>query len=290
MSATPDASASIGTLPALCAASACSGIAARIAQARDRGDVRQHAGLVVRVHQRHERRVRPQRLGDLRRIDRPVRPRPQPGDVEALALELAAGVEARPVLDARGHDVASRGRRRARGAEDREVDALGRARGEDDRLGRGIARAPRPRPARGRDARGRPPAGRMRGGRIRLQRRIVEARGHHGGDARIERRGRGMVEVDRPPCPSLIPRRQPALDRGQPAAQDADLAVVRPGAREEPAHARTELRRVAVVHEARGAHHALEVRIEGAPLVGGRRQRRHRPRRGPAPSSAMRTS
>ena len=102
------------------------------AERRHRVDVRQHAGLVVRVHQRDERGIRAQRLGNLCRIDSPLGRRREPGHREALALELTAGVESRSMLDPRCHDVTRRATRRARSAKDREIDALGRARSEYD--------------------------------------------------------------------------------------------------------------------------------------------------------------
>ncbi len=124
-------------------------------------DVRQDTGLVVRVHERHERGVRTDR-GDRRiGLDAPLRVGFQPGDLESLALELAARVLAGAMLDARGHDVTAVRCGRARGAQDREIDALRGARGEHDGFRRRIHQAS-DLPARDRDARRDCPAGRVR--------------------------------------------------------------------------------------------------------------------------------
>ena len=79
--------------------------AALTAQPCDRPHVLDHAEFVVHVHQRHEHRVRFQRLLHLRGRDDAVGAGPQPGDPETLALETPAGVQHGPMLGARGHDV-----------------------------------------------------------------------------------------------------------------------------------------------------------------------------------------
>jgi hypothetical protein len=101
------------------------------------------ADLVVGEHDRHQDGVvgdgAPHGIGidDPRLVDAEV------GDLEAFLLEALAGVEHRLVLDDRGDDVVALLAVEVSRAFDRQVVALGRARGEDDLLGLGGTDEPR---------------------------------------------------------------------------------------------------------------------------------------------------
>ncbi len=189
----------------------------------------------------------------------------------ALALELPAGIETRPVLDARRHDVASRILPAARAAPSTarltlsvapEVKTMASggactsratcARAASSQLrrlpGRRRART-RDSPA-GPDSRGRRPSRRRRADRAALSPRSRGTRRFVDGHA-LTPRGRR---------PRSIAASQPRRIRTSPSSGA--------GARDEPAHAGAQLPGVALVHESTAAHH---------PLRGGLRARASRP-------------
>ena len=111
-----------------------------------------HARFVVRVHQRHEQGVRPQRPHVVGRRDPALAVHRQDRHVVAAALQLAADFQHRRMLHRARHDVLAL-RIRRRHAEERRVVAFRRARGEQhfrglhaaeerrDGLPRGLQRA-----------------------------------------------------------------------------------------------------------------------------------------------------
>ncbi len=291
MSATPETSASTGILPALCAASACSGMPRALHRpAIAATSVSTPVSLFACISETSAVSGRSASATCSGSIVPSGRGRShvtsKPSRSSCLQASTPARCSTREVTTCRRAAPAARAAPRiARftlsvAPEVKTIDSPGA-------LTRAADLGPRER-----DARGRASSGRVGGGRVRLQ--TTDRRGTRTSRRRREHRvassrhGRGRSSA--PARIGSFRRRQPALDRGQPAAQDADLASVRPGARNEPPNARTELSRVTVVREARGSHHALEMRIEGTPLVGSRRQRRPRPRPERTRRASIRTS
>ena len=169
---------------------------ARPGQLTDGGDILDDADLVVDVHQRHENGVVAQGRLELGEIDQSVRLGVQVGDLEALALELAAGVEHGLVLGFAGDDVAATLVVEVGRALDRQVVGLRRAGGPDDLLGIGIDQLGHG-PARVVDGLLRLPAEGM-GTRRRVTETAVHGQaGTHGlGHPRIDRGGCRIVHVD----------------------------------------------------------------------------------------------
>jgi hypothetical protein len=112
------------------------GDAALAAQCADRGQVLQHADLVVRVHDRGQHGVGTQRRGEGRRLDQPGAAGREIGDAEAFLLEALAGVEHGFVLGACGQDVAPAIRVGARDPEDRQIVGFGGAGSKHDLIRR----------------------------------------------------------------------------------------------------------------------------------------------------------
>ncbi|MNO99907.1 hypothetical protein D3C76_916900 [compost metagenome] len=106
--------------------------AARAGQFADRSDIVDGADFVVHVHDRNQDGVITQRSLDLGRSDQAIFGRVQIGHFEAFALELAAGVQHRLVLDLRGDDVLALAGVEVRDTLDRQVVGLGGAGGPDD--------------------------------------------------------------------------------------------------------------------------------------------------------------
>ena len=100
------------------------------------------ADLVVGEHDRDQDRLVGHRRSHRRRVDASVLLDRQVGDVEALFLEALAGVEHRLVLGLRRDDVVAAVLVELRGALDRQVVGLGRARGPDDLLAAGADERP----------------------------------------------------------------------------------------------------------------------------------------------------
>ena len=108
------------------------------AELADLGDRQDGADLVIRVHDRHERRVGADGVRDLLRRDEAPLVHRQVGDLEALLFECRAGVQHRMVLEHRRDDVFfALGGELVRRTLDRPVIALRAAAGEVDlvRLG-----------------------------------------------------------------------------------------------------------------------------------------------------------
>ena len=125
----------------------------------------------------------------------PVRQHVEVGRLEALALELAHRVERRLVLGLHGDDVLALVLVEVRRALQREVDRLGRARRPDDLL-RVAVHQRRDLVARLLDRLLGVPAERVRA-RRGVAEVLGQVRDHLLRDARIDRRGRRIVEIDR---------------------------------------------------------------------------------------------
>jgi hypothetical protein len=110
-------------------------LAADLAHLGDRLD---DADLVVHEHHRHEMVSGRMRRLELLEVDQAVLLRVEVGHLEALALELAHGVEHRLVLGLHGDEVLALALVEVRRALDGEVVRFGGAGGPDDFLGVGI--------------------------------------------------------------------------------------------------------------------------------------------------------
>ncbi|MNM95059.1 hypothetical protein D3C81_1074840 [compost metagenome] len=163
----------------------------------DGGDVVDGADFVVHVHDRNQDGVVAQRRLDHRRGDDAVFAGLEVGDLEAFALELAGGVQHRLVLDLRGDQVLALAAVEVRSPLDRQVVGLGGTGGPDNLARVGI------------DQLGHLAAGvfhRLLGlpaEQVRTRGRIAEVAVHRQAlaqllrHARIGRRGRGIIQVDR---------------------------------------------------------------------------------------------
>ena len=168
----------------------------RAGQLADRRDVLDDADLVVHVHHRHDDRVRPQRRFELREVEQPVVVHVEIGDLEAVALQLAHRVERRLVLGLHRDEVLALVLVEVRRALEREVDRLGRTRRPHELLRIAV------------HERGDVLARLLDRGfgvpavLVRARRRVAEVLGeprdHLLGHARVDRRRRRVVEVDRP--------------------------------------------------------------------------------------------
>ena len=98
----------------------------------DGGDVLDDADLVVDQHHRDQDRVGTQCVAQAVQIQQAVLLHVEVGHLEALAFELAAGVEHRLVLGLHRDDVLAARLVEMGGALERQVVGLGRARGPDD--------------------------------------------------------------------------------------------------------------------------------------------------------------
>jgi hypothetical protein len=101
----------------------------------DLGDGLDGADLVIGEHHRDQDGLRRDGLFELGRVDEPIRPYRDVGDLEALPLEPLADIHARPLLDRRGDDVVALLSVHLGHALERQVDGLRAPGGEDDLLG-----------------------------------------------------------------------------------------------------------------------------------------------------------
>src|SRR5438876_981664 len=101
----------------------------------DRGDVLDRADLIVREHDRDEDRLVRDRLLHVVDVHEAVRLHRDVRHRESLPLEPLAGIEPRPLLDRRRHDVVALLAVHLGDALEREVDRLRAARREHDFLG-----------------------------------------------------------------------------------------------------------------------------------------------------------
>src|SRR5712671_1697342 len=169
--------------------------ALRAADLADLGDRLDHADLVVDHHHRDEDGIGAQRRLEFLQVEQPVLLRVEIGRFEPLALELAHGIEHRLVLGLHRDDVLALALVEIRRALDGEVVALGGAGSPDDLLWVGVEER--------RDVRARllHRLLRLPAERVRAARRVAELLGQEGDHllrhARVHRRGRGIVEVDR---------------------------------------------------------------------------------------------
>src|SRR5258705_9350770 len=169
--------------------------ALQAADLADLGDRLDHADLVVDHHHRDEDGIGTQRRLELFQIEQAVLPRIEEGRFETLALELAHGIEHRLVLGLHRDDVLALALVEIRRALDGEVVAFRRARSPDDLLRVGVQER--------RDVRARLLHRLLRvpAECVRAARRVAELLGEEGDHllrhARVHRRGRGIVEVDR---------------------------------------------------------------------------------------------
>src|SRR6266568_61370 len=200
----------------------------------DLGDRLDHADLVVHHHHRHEDGIGAEGRLEFVQVEQAVLLRIEVGRHEALALELAHRVEHRLVLGLHRDDVLALALVEIRRALDGEVVAFGRARGPDDLLGIGVQQRGDVL-ARFLDRFLRFPAERMRAAR-RIAELLGEKRDHLLRHARIHRRGRRVIEVNRefhrvpvkptprlpcracPEARSPIPCAPPAARRGRRAS------------------------------------------------------------------------
>jgi len=169
--------------------------AARAAQLADRGDVLDHADLVVDEHHRDEQRVGADRGGQHIEVEQPVRLDVEIAHLEALALEFAHRVEHGLVFGAHGDQVLAARCVELRGALDRQVVRLRRAGGEDDlaRIGPDQCRHVLAGDLHG--LLGRPTVGMA--ARRRIAELLVQVGHHRVDDAWIDRSGGRVVQVDR---------------------------------------------------------------------------------------------
>src|SRR5690349_14207049 len=95
-------------------------------------DILNHASLVIHMHERHQLRVRAQRFADLLGLHDAVEPWFQPSDLEPFTLQLLECIDHRFVFSARSDDVTTSISMKARDAKDRQVVRLGGAGRPDD--------------------------------------------------------------------------------------------------------------------------------------------------------------
>ena len=169
--------------------------AALATQRADRRDVLDHADLVVDEHHRDDDRVRPQRRLQHLEVEEAVLLHVEIRHVEALALEFAHRVEHRLVLGLHRDEVLAARLVEVRRALQRQVVRLGRTRRPDDLARVGVDQR-RDLLARLLDRcfRFPPPS-------VAARRRVAEVLAQPGNhrvdDARIDRRRRAVVHVDR---------------------------------------------------------------------------------------------
>ena len=107
------------------------------------GDGKQHAGLVVPVHEADQYGVRPDRPAHVVRVQQPLRIHGEAGHLEALAAEVGGGVQDGVVLHG-GEDHMTTALLLGRGdAHEGQVVGLGPPRGEDDGVLVGRSQGPR---------------------------------------------------------------------------------------------------------------------------------------------------
>ena len=154
-----------------------------------------HADFVVHHHDRSEDGIGADRRLELLDVDQTILLHLEISRLEPLALELAESVEHGLVLGLLRDEVLAFGLVEVGGALDREVVALGRARGPDDLLRVGVDQR--------RDMRARLfdrllglPAERVRAAR-RIAEMLGQIRDHLRRDAWIDRRGRRIIQIDR---------------------------------------------------------------------------------------------
>mmetsp|Transcript_20258 Transcript_20258/g.71617 ORF Transcript_20258/g.71617 Transcript_20258/m.71617 type:complete len:489 (+) Transcript_20258:292-1758(+) len=171
------------------------------AQRADLGDGLHDANLVVHAHDRHQRRLRRQRLAQLLQIDEAVVLHAQVRDAEAVLLERAARVEDAFVLRLCGDDVVLALLVELRHALHRDVVRLRRTRREHD-LARVGANQGRNLRARVLDGLLGLPAVPVRA-RVRVAVPLRQVRHHRVQHAGVERRRGLHVKVRRPPIREL---------------------------------------------------------------------------------------
>mmetsp|Transcript_40877 Transcript_40877/g.108166 ORF Transcript_40877/g.108166 Transcript_40877/m.108166 type:complete len:254 (-) Transcript_40877:75-836(-) len=198
-------------------------LAAKLA---DFGDGLDHANLVVCVHHRDQRRLRPNRRLERLEVDEAVCAHRQVGHVEALLLQPAARVEHALVLSDGRDDVVLLWMVELRHALDRHVVRLGGARGEDDLLRVG-ADERRHLLARRVDHLRRLPPVRVRL-RVRVAVHACHVWEHRIERARIQRSGRLRIEVDGPALAIRSDDREVAV-RGRRGAEAPPARAERSG-------------------------------------------------------------
>ncbi len=171
--------------------------AARTGQLADGGDVVDSADLVVHVHDRHKNSVVAQRSFDHRRRDDAILARFEIRDLEAFALELASGIQYRLVLDLGGDDVLALGRIEMRDALDGQVVRLSCTGCPDDFTRIGVHQLSNLTARILHGFLGFPAKGMRARRRIAEVAFVGEALDHLGGNTRIHRRGRRVVQVNR---------------------------------------------------------------------------------------------
>ena len=162
----------------------------------DRRHILQHADLVVGVHERYQRGLRPQRFSNRLGRNETVAVGSQIGHRTALLLEALGGIEHRFVLEAAGHQMPATRAGGAQGTQHRKVIGLGRSRSPHqvgaaslDQCGEFGARLL--------DTLARTLAEVMHRGGIAERAGPCQALAHGRGNALIHRRGGGVIEIQR---------------------------------------------------------------------------------------------
>ena len=156
----------------------------------------QRADLVIRGHHRHENRLRRHRPAEPIEIDEAIGLHGEHRDLEAAGAETLARVENGFVLGRNRHDVTAAVPQRLRRPLERKIVRLGGAARENDFRRRRVDERGDLR-AGGVDCLVRIPApGVLAAGRVAEA--LAEERQHLGEDARVDGRGRVVIEVERP--------------------------------------------------------------------------------------------
>ena len=164
-------------------------------QLADGGNILDHADLVVHIHHRHENGIGADRGLELVQVDQSVRFRGQIGRAKTLPFQLAHGIEYGFVLGLHGDDVFALARVKIGRALQRQIVRFGRAGSPHDLFRVGVDQR-RDLFACALDRCLRLPAVSVRT-RSRITEFFSQIRNHRRRHARIDRRSRGVVHVDR---------------------------------------------------------------------------------------------
>src|SRR6266851_2070894 len=164
----------------------------KFADFRDRVN---YANFVVGVHDGDQNRCGLNGRLQLLNVYAPVALDRQIGDFEAVLFEVLAGVQHGLVLDGLGDDVVALFAEHLRDALDHQVIGFGSAAGEDDFLGRGVDQRSNLLTRRFHGLFAGPAEGVVAAGGVAEL--LGEVRQHRFDDARIDRRGRMIVHVNR---------------------------------------------------------------------------------------------
>src|SRR5690606_18511289 len=161
------------------------------------GDVVDHTGFVIGMHDRHQSGVRPQYRTHIVGTDYTIRTRRQPAHLIAFALEKTHAVDHRLVLGSGRDQMTTTGLARLRRALDRQVVGFGGATGPDDFAWVGIYQVGDLAARVFHRFLGKPAIHVRTRGRIAENAIHAQAFIHTHNDTRIHRRGRRIIKVDR---------------------------------------------------------------------------------------------